>query len=261
MQAAFYERTGPAREVLQVAELPDPQPGPGELRVRLRWSGVNPSDVKSRAGAAQQGAGRSRASCRTATAWASSTRSATACRPHASASGSGSGTPPGAAPSAPRRSTSCCRRRRPCRCPSNVADEAGACLGIPALTALHAVLTGGGVQPASACWWPAAPARWATTRCSSRGCSGAAQVLATASTPQKAADRARSRRRRGDRLPRSPTPPRSVRAATQRPGRGPHHRARHRRQRRARPGDRCARAATWWSTAAARRRSSCPSSR
>jgi NADPH2:quinone reductase len=29
--------------------------------------------------------------------------------------------------------------------PGNVADEAGACLGIPALTALHAVLTGGGV--------------------------------------------------------------------------------------------------------------------
>jgi NADPH2:quinone reductase len=36
MQAAFYECTGPAREVLQLAELPDPQPGPGELRVRLR---------------------------------------------------------------------------------------------------------------------------------------------------------------------------------------------------------------------------------
>ena len=50
MQAAFYERTGAAAEVLHVAELPDPQPGPGEVRVRLSWSGVNPSDVKSRAG-------------------------------------------------------------------------------------------------------------------------------------------------------------------------------------------------------------------
>ena len=50
MQVAFYERTGPAADVLQRAEWPDPQPGPGELRVRLRWSGINPSDVKSRAG-------------------------------------------------------------------------------------------------------------------------------------------------------------------------------------------------------------------
>ena len=50
MLAAFYERTGPARDVLQVGEMPDPQPGRGEVRVRLRWSGVNPSDVKSRAG-------------------------------------------------------------------------------------------------------------------------------------------------------------------------------------------------------------------
>src|ERR1700752_2373803 len=50
MKAAFYERTGPAAEVLQFGEWPDPTPGPGEVRVRLRWSGVNPSDVKSRAG-------------------------------------------------------------------------------------------------------------------------------------------------------------------------------------------------------------------
>jgi NADPH2:quinone reductase len=35
---------------LQVGELPDPRPGPGEVRVRLTCSGVNPSDVKSRAG-------------------------------------------------------------------------------------------------------------------------------------------------------------------------------------------------------------------
>lgn len=50
MRAAFYDRTGPAREVLQLGELPEPQPGPGEVRVRLACSGVNPSDVKSRAG-------------------------------------------------------------------------------------------------------------------------------------------------------------------------------------------------------------------
>lgn len=49
MQAAWYERNGAADEVLTVGELPLPEPGPGEVRVRLAWSGVNPSDVKSRA--------------------------------------------------------------------------------------------------------------------------------------------------------------------------------------------------------------------
>src|SRR5438309_1628303 len=50
MRAAWYERTGPAREVLQVGELPEPEPGPGEVRVRLTRSGVNPGDVKKREG-------------------------------------------------------------------------------------------------------------------------------------------------------------------------------------------------------------------
>ena len=50
MKAAFYERNGPADEVLQVAEMPMPAPAPGEVLVRVKASGVNPSDVKSRAG-------------------------------------------------------------------------------------------------------------------------------------------------------------------------------------------------------------------
>jgi NADPH2:quinone reductase len=50
MRAAYYEINGAAREVLQVADLETPQPAPGEVRVRLRTSGINPSDVKSRAG-------------------------------------------------------------------------------------------------------------------------------------------------------------------------------------------------------------------
>jgi NADPH2:quinone reductase len=50
MQAAFYERTGPAHEVLQIDEIPTPIPGAGEVRVKVAWSGVNPSDVKSRTG-------------------------------------------------------------------------------------------------------------------------------------------------------------------------------------------------------------------
>jgi NADPH:quinone reductase len=51
MRAAFYDRTGPARDVLQLGEVQTPEPGPGQVRVRIATSGVNPSDVKSRAGA------------------------------------------------------------------------------------------------------------------------------------------------------------------------------------------------------------------
>src|SRR5262245_28076184 len=50
MRAAYYEKNGPAREVLRIAEVAAPQPGPGEVGVRLLASGVNPSDVKGRAG-------------------------------------------------------------------------------------------------------------------------------------------------------------------------------------------------------------------
>lgn len=50
MRAAWYERTGPAVDVLQVGEVPCPEPGPGEVRVRIHASGTNPSDVKKRMG-------------------------------------------------------------------------------------------------------------------------------------------------------------------------------------------------------------------
>src|SRR5581483_868671 len=48
MKAAYYERKGPASEVLKVGEMPDPEPGPGDVRVRVKWSAVNPSDTKGR---------------------------------------------------------------------------------------------------------------------------------------------------------------------------------------------------------------------
>jgi len=48
MQSAWYERNGPAAEVMVVGEQPTPQPEAGEVRVKLHCSGVNPSDVKSR---------------------------------------------------------------------------------------------------------------------------------------------------------------------------------------------------------------------
>src|SRR5580700_9489332 len=50
MLASWYQRQGPAAEVLQIGELPDPDPGPGEVRVRVRVSGVNPGDTKKRRG-------------------------------------------------------------------------------------------------------------------------------------------------------------------------------------------------------------------
>lgn len=50
MRAVFYERTGPASDVLHLEEIATPIPGPGEVRVKVSWSGVNPADVKARAG-------------------------------------------------------------------------------------------------------------------------------------------------------------------------------------------------------------------
>src|SRR3954466_3126119 len=50
VRAVWYDRQGPASEVLQSGELPDPQPKPGEVRVRVRYSGVNPGDTKKRRG-------------------------------------------------------------------------------------------------------------------------------------------------------------------------------------------------------------------
>jgi NADPH2:quinone reductase len=55
MRAAWYEKNGAAAEVLKVGELPVPEPGPGEVRVRVVASGLNPTDVKSRAGSRPMG--------------------------------------------------------------------------------------------------------------------------------------------------------------------------------------------------------------
>lgn len=50
MRAAWYERRGPARDVLVVGEMADPEPGPGEVRIAIAVSGLSPGDVKKRAG-------------------------------------------------------------------------------------------------------------------------------------------------------------------------------------------------------------------
>lgn len=51
MKAAWYEKKGPAADVLIVGDLPAPTPAPGEVLVAIRASAVNPSDTKGRAGA------------------------------------------------------------------------------------------------------------------------------------------------------------------------------------------------------------------
>jgi NADPH2:quinone reductase len=184
MKAAFYERTGPAREVLQVSTLPEPTPGPGEVRVRLRWSGVNPNDVKSRAGlrsselpfprivphsdgmgivdAVGDGVARERIGQRVwvwNAAWgrAFGTAAQQVVLPEGQA----------------------------VALPAGVADEVGACLGIPALTALHATLVGGGVNGRSVLVAGGAGAVGHYAVQFAR-LLGARQILATVSSPQKA---------------------------------------------------------------------------
>ena len=51
MRAMIYESFGPASKVLSLTDLPTSVPAAGEVRVALAFSGVNPSDVKARAGA------------------------------------------------------------------------------------------------------------------------------------------------------------------------------------------------------------------
>ena len=145
MQAAFYERTGPAHAVLQLGELPDPRPAPGEVRVQVRWSGVNPSDVKARAGLRSKVLAFPRIV------------------PHSDGMGVIDAVGDGVAPARVgqrvwiwnaawgRAFGSAAQfivlpERQAVPLPDAIEDEAaGACLGIPALTALHALLCGGGV--------------------------------------------------------------------------------------------------------------------
>ena len=49
-KAVWYEENGPAAQVLVHGEMPVPAAAAGEVLVRLHTSGVNPSDVKARAG-------------------------------------------------------------------------------------------------------------------------------------------------------------------------------------------------------------------
>ena len=50
MHAITYDTFGAARDVLRLQDIPSPDPKAGEVLVKLALSGVNPSDVKARAG-------------------------------------------------------------------------------------------------------------------------------------------------------------------------------------------------------------------
>ncbi len=185
MQTAFYERTGPAREVLQLADLPAPTPGAGEVRVRLRWSGVNPSDVKARAGLRSSvlpfarmvphsdGMGHIDA----VGAGVSATRLGQRVWVWNAAWGRADGT---------AAQQVVLPQAQAVLLPEATADEAGACLGIPALTALHAMLSGSGVAGRNVLVAGGAGAvGHYAVQCARL--LGARRVVATVSRPEKAA--------------------------------------------------------------------------
>ena len=51
MKAVWYEKVGDAKDVLQIGQIDDPSPNSHEVLISVKTSGVNPSDVKTRAGA------------------------------------------------------------------------------------------------------------------------------------------------------------------------------------------------------------------
>ena len=51
MKAAWFESFGDADKVIQIGVQPKPVVGEGQVLIKLATSGVNPSDVKKRAGA------------------------------------------------------------------------------------------------------------------------------------------------------------------------------------------------------------------
>jgi NADPH2:quinone reductase len=185
MRAAYYDKIGPAREVLNVGEVPTPEPGAGEVRVKLATSGVNPSDVKMRVGLTRRPENWPRII------------------PHSDGAGTidkvGAGVP--ASRVGERVWTWNARWARAfgtaaeyvtlpaeqaVKLPSNTDFAAGACLGIPALTAWQAAVTDGGVAGKNVLVMGGAGAvgHYAVQFAKLKG---AKQVIATVSSDAKAA--------------------------------------------------------------------------
>ena len=143
MKAAWYERNGAARDVFTVGDMTEPVVGPGEVRVRLHASGVNPSDVKTRSGQSRKLAfGRA--------------------IPHSDGAGVIDQVGPGVSPArlGERVWTYNAAWQRPfgtaaqfvalpttqaVQLPANADFAAGACLGIPVMTAHRALFADGSI--------------------------------------------------------------------------------------------------------------------
>lgn len=141
MQAAWYTRNGSARDVLQIGELPTPIPHAGEVRVKIHTSGVNPSDVKSRLARPLTDA---------------------LIVPHSDGAGVIDAVGPGVSegrigqrvwlwngqwqrPLGTACEFICLPEQQAVPLPPGVSDDAAACFGIPALTAIQAVRLAGDV--------------------------------------------------------------------------------------------------------------------
>jgi NADPH:quinone reductase len=145
MIAAWYDRQGPAAEVLRVGELPAAEPGPGEVRVRLSLSGANPGDVKKRQ------------------AWLGNRMPFPRVIPHSDGAGAIEAVGPDVDPARLGRrvwvygaqsyrpfgtaaQTTVVPGALAVDLPDEVSDEVGACLGIPGITAHRAVFADGPVS-------------------------------------------------------------------------------------------------------------------
>jgi len=145
MKAAWYDRQGPAAEVLQLGELPAPEPETGEVRVRLSLSGISPGDTKKRAG------------------WPGSPMIYPRVIPHSDGVGVidkvGSGVDTGRIgqrvwiygaqsyrPFGTAAELTCVPYAQAVVLPAEVSYELGACLGIPGITAHRAVFSDGPVS-------------------------------------------------------------------------------------------------------------------
>jgi NADPH:quinone reductase len=187
MKAVWYERNGPAREVLEFGEMADPEPGPGEVRVRIHASGVNPSDWKTRSGTRPMAAPR--------------------VIPHSDGAGvidrAGPGVDPARLgervwiwngqwkrPFGTAATSIALPSQQAVGLPERVSFEAGACLGIPALTAHRAVTVDGSPegQVVLVSGGAGAVGHYAIQIAKLLG---AAQVIATVSSSEKA-DHARA---------------------------------------------------------------------
>jgi len=182
MRAAFYEKNGSAREVLRVGEIATPQAGPGEVRVKLATSGVNPSDVKARQGSRK-------------IAWPQLV-------PHSDGAGvidqAGDGVSKSRVgervwiwngqwkrPFGTAAEYIALPAALAVKLPDNVSFEEGACLGIPAMTAYHAVVLAGAVKGSNLLVAAGAGAvgQYIIQFAKAAG----AQIITTVSSPEKAA--------------------------------------------------------------------------